>query len=98
MGSFLSSGIEDFSFEENGWLRGETSFRLFPSLPLQSLLILSFGFAFDAQRGNRSGHQPLFRNRLSTGLANPKCSIINPIQCLFDFHDQLSLAVPNSQK
>jgi hypothetical protein len=37
-----------FSRRKSVRLRGETSFNLCPSLPLQSLLILSFGFAFDA--------------------------------------------------
>jgi hypothetical protein len=79
-------------------LRGEASSKLSPSLPLQPLLILSFGFAFDTECGNRSGHQPFFRDGPSTGLADSKGPIINPIQCLFDFRDQLSLTVLNPQK
>src|SRR4030042_1675510 len=98
MGSFLSSGIGGLSSEGNGRSRGETFFSLCPSLPLHSLLILSFGFAFDAQCGYRSRHQPLFRDRFSTGLANSKCSIVDPVHGLLDFRDQLPLTVLDSQK
>src|SRR3989304_7576078 len=98
MGSFLSSGIGGLSSEGNVGLRRKTSLDLGPSLPLHSFLILSFGFAFDAQRGHGSRHQPLFRNRSSTGLANSKGPIVHPVHGLIDLRDQLSLTVLNSQK
>jgi hypothetical protein len=47
-GIFSQFGHKGFIFGRKWALRGETPSHLCPSLPLHSLLILSFSFTFDA--------------------------------------------------
>jgi hypothetical protein len=77
---------------------GKTTLGPRPPHSLYSLLMLSLGFAFDAESGDGPHHQSLFRNGPSTRFANAERSIVDPIQGLLDLHDQFSLTILDSQE
>jgi hypothetical protein len=60
--------------------------------------MLGLGLAFDAQSGDRSGHQSLFRDGPPARFADAKGPIVDPIQSFLHLLDQFPFAVLDPQK
>jgi hypothetical protein len=55
---------------------------------------LAHPLAVDAVRGDRPGFEPLCRDWPTAHLTNAECAVVDPLERIFDFPDELAFPVP----